>query len=162
LLGPAFADSVVALAAARLLGEAAPAPPAWAAPATLVVVGAHLSGQPLNRELTERGGRLIRPAVTASAYRLHALRTDPPKPGLIRVATGGRPIAAELWALPVDAFGDFVRRVPSPLSIGTVELEDGTRHPGFLCESWALADAVDITAQGGWVAYQRAQEVQPA
>ena len=84
------------------------------------------------------------------------------KPGLVRVASGGAPIAAELWALPVDGFGDFVRMVPSPLSIGTVELEDGSRHPGFLWEGWALADAVDITAHGGWIAYQQAQEVQPA
>jgi allophanate hydrolase len=161
-LGPAFADAVVAAAAARLAGEADPPAPAWASPATLVVVGAHLSGQPLNRELTERGGRLIRPAATAASYRLHALSTDPPKPGLVRVEGGGAAIAAELWALPVDAFGDFVRRVPAPLSIGSVELDDGSRHSGFLCESWALAGAVDITTHGGWIAYQQSQEVQPA
>ena len=137
------------MAAARLAGEADPPAPAWGTPATLVVVGAHLSGQPLNHELTDRGGRLIRPATTAAAYRLHALATDPPKPGLVRVSSGGAPIAAELWALPVDGFGDFVRRVPSPLSIGTVELEDGSRHPGFLCEGWALAGTADITALGG-------------
>jgi allophanate hydrolase len=124
-------------------------------------VGAHLRGQPLNRELTDRGGRLIRPCVTAASYRLHALSTDPPKPGLVRVASGGAPIAAELWALPVDAFGDFVRRVASPLSIGSVELDDGTWHCGFLCEGWAQGGAVDITTHGGWIAYQRSQEVQP-
>src|SRR6185437_8365380 len=130
-------------------------------PATLVVVGAHLSGQPLNHELVDRGGRLIRAATTAAAYRLHALTTDPPKPGLVRVSSGGASIVAELWGLPVDGFGDFVRRVPSPLSIGTVELEDGSRHPGFLCEGWALDGAADITALGGWIADQQAKEVQP-
>ncbi len=162
ILGPAFADAVVAQASARLMGEPDPALPSWAAPATLVVVGAHLTGQTLNRELIDRGARLVRTCSTAAAYRLYALRTDPPKPGLLRVPSGGASIAAELWSLPVDGFGDFVRRVPPPLSIGTVELEDGTCHPGFLCEGWAIAGATDITAHGGWIRYQRAQEVQPA
>lgn len=161
MLGPAFADPVVAAAGARLTGEADPPAPPWAAPATLVVVGAHMSGQPLNSQLTDRGAKLVRSAVTASAYRLHALATDPPKPGLVRVASGGMPVAAELWALPVEGFGDFVRQVPSPLSIGTVELDDRSRHPGFLCEGWAVEGAPDITAYGGWIAYQQAQEVQP-
>ncbi|HEY2301248.1 MAG TPA: allophanate hydrolase [Acidimicrobiales bacterium] len=162
ILGPAFGDAVVAQASARLMGEPDPALPSWAAPATLVVVGAHLTGQTLNRELIDRGARLVRTCSTAAAYRLYALRTDPPKPGLLRVPSGGASIAAELWSLPVDGFGDFVRRVPPPLSIGTVELEDGTCHPGFLCEGWAIAGATDITAHGGWIRYQRAQEVQPA
>jgi allophanate hydrolase len=162
ILGPAFADGVVALASARLMAEPDPPLPPWAEPATLVVVGAHLTGQALNRELVDRGARLVRTCSTAAAYRFYALPTDPPKPGLVRVASGGASITAELWSLPVDGFGDFVRRVRPPLSIGTVELEDGTGHPGFLCESWAVAGAIDITAHGGWIRYQRAQEVQPA
>jgi allophanate hydrolase len=117
-------------------------------------VGAHLTGQPLNGELTARGGRLLRVAATAPCYRLLALPTDPPKPGLVRVTTAGAPIAAELWALPVDGFGDFVRRVPPPLAIGTVELEDGTFHSGFVCEGYAVDGAEDITMYGGWVAYR--------
>jgi allophanate hydrolase len=153
-LGPAFADPVVAAAAARLVGEPCPPPPPWTGWATLVVVGAHLRGQPLNGELTARGGRLVCATSTAPRYRLHALPTDPPKPGLVRVTTAGAPIAAELWALPVDAFGDFVRRVPPPLAIGSVELEDGSRHSGFVCEEYAIDGTEDITMHGGWVAYQ--------
>ena len=49
----------------------------------IAVVGAHLTGQPLNFQLTERGATLVRAARTAPDYRLYALKgTVPPKPGL--------------------------------------------------------------------------------
>ncbi|MBW8824961.1 MAG: allophanate hydrolase [Acidobacteria bacterium] len=154
-LGPAFADPLVAAAAARLLGEPDPAPPPWTGWTTVAVVGAHLSGQPLNGQLTERGGRLLRTTTTSERYRLAALPTTPAKPGMTRVADGevGAAIEVEVWALPIDGFGDFVRLIPSPLLIGTVELADGSTTPGFLCESWAVADAPDITSYGGWRRY---------
>jgi allophanate hydrolase len=154
-LGPAFADHVVAVAGARLLGEPDPAPPAWAGWTTIVVVGAHLTGQPLSWQLTDRGGRLARRVLTSPEYRLVALATDPPKPGLVRLGPGasGASIEGELWALPIDGFGDFVRKIPAPLVIGTVVLDDGSSHPGFLCEPWATAGAPDITSYGGWKRY---------
>jgi len=154
-LGPAFADPVVAVAGARLLGESDPPPPAWAGWTTLMVVGAHLSGQPLNGQLIERGGRLVRQVATAPEYRLVALPTEPPKPGLVRVAPGapGAAIEGELWALPTDGFGQFVAQVPAPLTIGSVVLDDGSVHKGFLCEGWAAGDAPDITSYGGWRQY---------
>jgi len=121
------------------------------------VIGAHLTGQPLNDQLTRRGGRLLRATTTAPTYRLYALSTQPAKPGLLRVDTGGAAIAAELWQLPRDRFGEFVLDVAAPLTIGTVELADGARHPGFLCEGIAAANALDITHYGGWLAYREAQ-----
>ena len=45
------------------------------------------------------------------------------------------------------------RGVPAPLAIGTVELADGSRVKGFLCEDHAVDGAGDITAHGGWRAY---------
>jgi allophanate hydrolase len=156
LLGPAFADAVVAAAAARLVGEADPTPPPWSGWATVVVIGAHLSGQPLNWQLTERGGRLIGPVTTAPVYRLYALPTDPPKPGMTRTVGDGVAVAGELWAVPRHRFGEVVLDVPAPLAIGSVELSDGTVHPGFLCESWALSTAEDISGYGGWLAYRAA------
>lgn len=124
----------------------------------LAVVGAHLSGLPLNHQLTERRAQLVWTGRTAPAYRLYALPgTQPPKPGLLRVAEDGAAIAVEVWAMPVAAFGSFVAAVPPPLSIGTVNLENGDAVKGFLCEPAALAGAADITALGGWRAYvQRA------
>ena len=120
-------------------------------------IGAHLTGQPLNHQLTERGGRLLRATRTAPVYALYALPTTPPKPGLVRVDQGGAAIAAELWQMPLDRFGEFVLDVAAPLAIGTVELADGSSHPGFVCEGIALETAPDITRYGGWLAYREAQ-----
>jgi allophanate hydrolase len=118
----------------------------------LAVVGAHLSGQPLNHQLTDRSAKLVRACRTANCYRLYALPgTTPPKPGLIRVESGGGQIALEVWEISAEAFGTFVAAIPPPLGIGTIELEDGERVKGFLCESYALAGATDITHFGGWL-----------
>ena len=120
---------------------------------TVAVVGAHLSGMPLNYQLTERQGVLLETTRTAPCYRLYALaNTAPPKPGLIR-ADDGAAIEIELWKLPVTEFGSFVALIPGPLGMGTLETEDGRRVKGFICEGWAIADAKDITALGGWRHY---------
>ena len=132
-----------------------PSPPdATAGPQVdLVVVGAHLSGQPLNPELLRRGASLVGPVSTAAAYRLWALDTSPPKPGLLRVRTGGAPVRGEHWRLPPAALGALVAGLPAPMTIGAVELDDGRQLPGFLVEASAVHDVCDITAHGGWVAY---------
>jgi allophanate hydrolase len=120
----------------------------------LAVVGAHLSGLPLNGQLLERGARLRETTTTAAAYRLFALPgTTPPKPGLLRAAGGGEQVAVEVWELPLREVGSFLALVPSPLGLGSVELADGRRVHGFVCESWAVDGAEDITAFGGWRAY---------
>ncbi len=120
----------------------------------VAVVGAHLSGLPLNGLLTKRGGRLVRAGKTAPTYRLFALEDQtPPKPGLIRVAEGGGSVALEVWSLPRAAYGAFVAEIPPPLGIGTLELEDGTRVQGFLCEAWTTEGRRDITEWGGWKAW---------
>ena len=119
----------------------------------LAVVGAHLSGMPLNCELTDRRAVLVERVTTSTAYRLYALAgTVPPKPGLVR-AEAGAPIDVELWDMPTADFGSFVAGIRAPLGIGTVELADGRAVKGFICEPWALARAVDITSFGGWRAY---------
>jgi allophanate hydrolase len=120
----------------------------------LAVVGAHLSGMPLNGELTSHGARFLGATQTAPDYRLFALDTQPRKPGLLRVAAGqGAAIAVELWALPADGFGRFVAAIPPPLSIGTLKLADGRGVKGFLVEADATAAARDISQFGGWRAF---------
>jgi allophanate hydrolase len=119
----------------------------------IAVVGAHLSGMPLNGQLTERGAVLLESTCTSAAYRLYALRgSSPAKPGLVRTGNGA-PIDVELWSVPIERFGSLVALIPPPLGIGTLELIDGRRVQGFLCESWGTAGARDITAFGGWRAY---------
>jgi allophanate hydrolase len=128
----------------------------------IAVVGAHLSGLPLNQQLTARGARLLQSTATAPAYRLYALPgVTPPKPGVVRVAHGGVSVAVELWAMSSAAFGSFVAEVPSPLAIGSLTLVDGRLVKGFLCESCAVQGAQDISIFGGWRAYHAAQAVQP-
>jgi allophanate hydrolase len=125
----------------------------------LAVVGAHLSGMPLNGELKQHGARFVEAAVTAAQYRLYAL-TEPGarKPGLLRVAAGrGAAIAVEIWAMPPEGFGRFVAAVPPPLSIGSVRLADGRTVKGFLVEAEAVAGARDISAFGGWRAFVAAE-----
>ena len=121
----------------------------------VAVVGAHLSGMPLNSQLTERGATLVKAAHTAPDYRFYALPgTVPPKPGLVRVGPGeGAAIALEIWRMPIDQYGSFVALIPQPLGIGTIALEGGGQVQGFLCESQALAGAQDITHLGGWRNY---------
>jgi len=121
----------------------------------VAVVGAHLSGMPLNGQLTERGATLVGSAETAAHYRLYALPgTTPPKPGLLRVAPNqGVGIALEIWNMPLAEYGSFVALIPAPLGIGTLELSDGSSVQGFVCEAEALQGARDISHLGGWRAY---------
>jgi len=117
----------------------------------VAVCGAHMSGLPLNHQLTDRRARLIRATRTAPEYRFYALPGGPPeRPGLVRVDSGGAAVEVEVWAVPADRFGSFVAGIPAPLGIGRVRLEDGSEVPGFLCESVAIAGATDITDLASW------------
>jgi allophanate hydrolase len=123
-------------------------------PILLAVVGAHLSGMPLNGELQALGASFVKATRTASAYRLYQLEgTVPPKPGLLRVLSGGMPIEVEVWALSPAAFGLFVSRIPAPLGIGTLHLADGEAVKGFLVESCAVGGARDVSEFGAWRAF---------
>ncbi len=120
----------------------------------MVVCGAHMRELPLNTQLTERGAVFREAVQTAACYRFYALPGGPPfRPGLVRVAEGGDSIAAEVWALPTARWGDFIALIPSPLVIGSVQLQDGRNVKGFLCEAVATEGAQDITALGGWRAF---------
>jgi allophanate hydrolase len=165
LIGPAGSDHLLADAAQKLTDSigtnvtsetsvsASPLPFSEAT-IQIAVVGAHLDGQPLNWQLLECGARLSEATTTSAQYKLHALSgTVPPKPGLERVAHDGKPIALEVWEMPIRHFGKFVANVPSPLAIGTLELSDGRWVKGFLCEPIAIQGATDITHFGGWRAY---------
>ncbi len=168
LIGQAFSEHALAAYADRLhmaigagAGKARMQPQARLAPPkpeiTLVVAGAHLSGMVLNHELLALGARLVCATHTAPDYKLVALATTPPKPGLVQMpGFAGDGIAVEVWALTAENFGRFVAALPAPMGIGKVRLADGTTHPGFLCEAFALEGAADITAYGGWRNYRAA------
>jgi allophanate hydrolase len=144
LTGPAGSDARLAEIAGRY----------DQAPVDLLVVGAHLSGQPLNHELLAADGILVGPAATAKHYRLLALDTTPPKPGLVREIQGGASIAGEVWRLPAAGFARFMAGLATPMTVGLVGLDDGRDVLGFLCEPAATDGAADITGYGGWRAWR--------
>jgi allophanate hydrolase len=119
----------------------------------LFCIGAHMSGLPLNEQVTGLGGRFLRTAVTAPVYRLYAMGD---RPGMLRAASGAS-IAGEIWALPTAAIGRLLAQVPVPLGFGSVALTDGDCL-GFLAEAQGVADARDITPFGGWRAWLQAKE----
>ncbi|AYH01693.1 allophanate hydrolase [Pectobacterium parmentieri] len=143
-------------------GKPLPARPATLLPSALhvrlAVVGAHLTGMPLNHQLINRDAVWIEETHTAGNYRLYALaNTQPAKPGLAK-STDGAAIVVELWDIPLARFGEFVAEIPAPLGIGTLTLADGRQVKGFICEPAALSDAVDITEFGGWRNWLTRQE----
>ena len=169
LVGQARSDhSLLALASRFHAGQAAPVgarlpllssavgevpfPPS--SRVDVAVCGAHLSGLPLNAQLTERGASLVARTQTAACYKLYALQGGPPfRPGMVRVEAGGEAIEVEVWSVPAEHFGSFVAGIPSPLGIGKVLLADGRQVPGFVCEGLGVQGARDITALRGWRAY---------
>lgn len=119
----------------------------------IAVVGAHMTGLPLNHELTSRGGMFVERTKTAPCYRFYALAGGPPyRPGLVRDDAGSA-IELEVWRLPKSQVGSFLAGVPQPLAIGTLELAQGRKVKGFLCETSGLGGAEDITHYGGWRRY---------
>lgn len=117
----------------------------------VLVCGAHLEGQPLNWQLTERGASLKSVTTTAPAYKMFALEGGPPyKPGLIYDAENGSAIDVEIWRMPAEQFGSFVGDIPKPLGIGKVKIVDGSYVSGFICEPFGVDGAEDITHFGGW------------
>ncbi len=176
VVGPAWSDGRLAALADRLhrratdrvgatpapLPPPAPPDPLAADETALFCVGGHMAGLPLNGQLTSLGGRLLREARTAPAYRLFALGA---RPGLLATSVAdaspaGAPIAGEVWALPAAALGALLAQVPPPLGLGTVRLEDGPCL-GFLAEAAGVAGAPEITHLGGWRAFL-AQPAAPA
>ena len=124
----------------------------------IAVCGAHLSGLPLNEQLTSRQDRLVTSTTTSPDYKLYALPGKPPqRPGLIRINDGAQGVAieVEVWELPARELGSFVANVPAPLGIGTITLANGETVQSFLCERYAIENAVDISHLGGWRSYLR-------
>lgn len=153
-------DALCAAVAGRIERDAGKAPRLLPVPdvqedeIALAVCGAHMSGLPLNGELTRRDARFLRRCRTAPRYSFHALAGSAPKrPGLVLEKEGGTAVTVEVWALPRKYVGDFLDGIPAPLAIGTVLLDDGTVVKGFVCEAGALDGAEDISELGDWRNY---------
>lgn len=162
VVGPAWSDGRIAAIAdaihrahvtsvgATTLSLPPPlAPDALGADETaLFCIGAHMTGLPLNGQVTSLGGRFLRADRTAPLYWLYALGN---RPGMVR-AEAGAAIAGEVWALPTTSIGALLAQVPAPLGFGTVTLESGPCL-GFLAEAAGVVGAEEITTLGGWRAF---------
>ena len=124
----------------------------------IAVCGAHMSGLPLNHQLTELDAVFVKATKTAKGYRLFNVPEKvPPRPGMVRDTSCESALELEVWSMPLEHFGAFMVQIASPLCIGSVFLEDGSSVYGFLCESDALKGAEEITELGGWRAYLAAK-----
>jgi allophanate hydrolase len=120
----------------------------------IALVGAHMSGLPLNGQITASAGGSSRPGTTRPTTVSSRSQAGPPaRPGLLRVTDGGAAIAVELWAVPTAGLGQLLDQIPVPLGLGRVRLGDGREVTGFLAEAAGLDGARDITDHGGWRAF---------
>ncbi len=117
----------------------------------VAVCGAHMRGLPLNSQLVALGGEFLEATQTSANYKLFVLNGfSPARPGLLKVIENGSAIDLEIWQLPIENYGKFVASIPAPLGFGTLTLTDGSEVQGFLCEAYAIYDAIDISHLGGW------------
>ena len=113
-----------------------------------------MSGLPLNPQVTGLGGNFISEVKTAEKYKMVYLpKPVPHRPGIVKIAEGGASITAEEWSFPAENVGAFLAGIASPLGLGQVELNDGRKVHGFLCEPWAADQAEDISRSGSWRGY---------
>jgi allophanate hydrolase len=162
-LGQAWQEKIALPLGATGYSLPTPSQPVWMkTPAEgfvrVAVAGAHLRGQPFHPALLGMGARFVRSCRTASQYRFVALMDlKPPRPGLLKDETRAGSAVVEIYELSYEGFGKLVASVAPPLAIGTIELADGERVKGFLCESWAAATARDITDIGSWITFLESQ-----
>lgn len=115
------------------------------------VCGAHMSGLALNWQLTDLNATFVKQTKTKKGYRLFVLENkNPIRPGMMYDSLSNSQIEVEVWSMPVENFGKFMKQIQSPLGIGTIFLEDETSVYGFLCESDYLKDTKEISDLKSW------------
>ena len=122
----------------------------------VAVVGAHLSGQPLNHELTDRAG-------AAGQDLPHRARLPPLRAG--RHHAGQARAWSATSSFAVRESKSRSGRCPNTSSAAssagcrrrsesaTPSLDDGSTVKCFICEPYAVAGATEITRFGGWRHY---------
>jgi len=117
----------------------------------IAVCGAHMSELPLNYQLLDLNAKFVKKTKTKKGYRLFVLENkDPIRPGMIYDSLSGTQIELEVWSMPIENFGKFMKMISSPLTIGTIFLEDGSDVYGFLCENDYIEDKNEITHLKNW------------
>lgn len=118
----------------------------------LAVNGTLMRGLELNANLLAIGAEFIRADYTAPIYRLWSINDR--HPAMLRVQTGGRSIAVEIWAVPAAGLATLLWQEPPGLCIGKVHLQDDSLVLGVLGEPLLCEGQLEITNYGGWRQYQ--------
>lgn len=120
----------------------------------LAVCGAHKTGGTLNYQLLEVNAIYKETLLTTPEYRFYALsHLDPVRPGLIKDPKKGGSIEVQVWKVPANKLGGFINQIGAPLTFGKINLENGEVVTSFLCESYALEKAKEITHLQTWENY---------
>jgi len=122
----------------------------------LAVNGTLMRGLELNANMHEANATFLREAMTAPVYRLWSIGDR--HPAMLRVVSGGRSIALEVWAVPPDGLAKILMHEPPGLCIGKVTLAGGEEVLGVLGEPALCEGQRDITRYGGWRAYLAARQ----
>lgn len=115
------------------------------------VNGTLMRGLERNTNLVEAGATFDREAWTASSYRLWSI--DDVHPAMLRVTSGGRSIAVEVWLVPPAGIAAILLTEPDGLCVGRLTLDDCTEVLGILAEPALVEGQREITEHGGWRAY---------
>jgi hypothetical protein len=117
----------------------------------LAVNGTLMRGLDLNPNLVAVGASFLRETETAPSYRLWSIQDR--YPAMLRVNTGGRAIAVELWSVSPTGLVTLLRGEPAGLAIGKVQLADQTEVFGVLGEPFLCEGCREISSFGGWRHY---------
>ena len=117
----------------------------------LAVNGTLMRGLELNPNLIAVGATFVKEALTEPTYRIWSI--DDRHPAMIRVSSGGRTIALEVWAVPIAGIATILLQEPPGLSIGKVRLSDGEEVLGVLGEPILCEGKREITDWGNWRTY---------
>ena len=122
----------------------------------LAVNGTLMRGLALNGNLLAAGATFVRETTTGPSYRLWSIGDR--HPAMMRVASGGAPVAVEVWDVPAAGLAYDPPRENLPgLCIGKVRLADGEELLGVLGEPILCEGQREITEYGGWRAYVAAR-----
>ena len=117
----------------------------------LAVNGTLMRGFPLNQNLLEVNAVFISQSMTSAKYRLWSIGDQ--YPGMLRDDENGQNIELEIWELSPEALVAILKKEPTGLCIGKIELASGEMVFGVLAEPYITANQREITEFGSWRKY---------
>lgn len=124
----------------------------------LAVNGTLMRGLKLSPNMAAAGATFVRETSTEPVYRIWTINDD--HPAMIRMTDGtGVAVAVEVWSVPAAGLAGILLNEPPGLSIGKVNLADGSTVLGVIGEPALVEGQREISQHGGWRAYTAAEGV---